>query len=148
MRPAALLPGLCSCQNASRCLNTHKACQQSNIQNRQSLVRCQTCVCVQGREANTIIFSSSVSDPAMLSANEGFYASSQRALVAFSRASHRLVVVCSRQLLDYLPSRLPDNYTQMVLWRRLRALCELQGRVLGTGEQDGIPVQVFQGAAI
>jgi len=98
----------------------------------------------QGQQAASIIFSSTVSDLATLSANEAFYSSAHRVTVAFSRAVKRLVVICSKQLLDFLPVR-AEAYDSMLLWRKLRAMCKDAGLLLGTGTVGGVDVSVFQG---
>lgn len=80
---------------------------------------------LQGGERPTIIVSGTASDPAAIASNARFLLDLNRSNVAFSRAQERLVVVCSRSLLDALPAELED-YHAALLWKSLRSLCTRQ----------------------
>ena len=45
-----------------------------------------------------------------------------RANVAFTRARRRLIVVCARDLLDFVPMAY-ERYEDAILWKLLRHLC-------------------------
>lgn len=77
---------------------------------------------LQGGERPTVIVSGTVSDPTAVAANAGFVLNLNRANVAFSRVQDRLVVVCSRSLLDHIPSEV-EHYESAALWKALRDLC-------------------------
>lgn len=77
---------------------------------------------LQGGERPTVIFSATVSDPAAIASNVEFILDLNRSNVAFSRAMKRLIVVCSRQLMDFIPSEL-DHYEETLLWKALREIC-------------------------
>jgi hypothetical protein len=77
---------------------------------------------LQGGEAPTIIYSATASDPAAISRNVDFILNLNRANVAFSRTMQRLIVVCSRALIDYIPTEV-EQYDDTVLWKTLRRLC-------------------------
>ncbi|MDY3556217.1 AAA family ATPase [Gemmata sp. JC717] len=84
---------------------------------------------LQGGERPTVIVSGTVSDPTAVAANAGFVLNLNRANVAFSRVQDRLVVVCSRALLDHIPAEV-EHYESAALWKALRDLCsELVGEV-------------------
>ncbi|MBX9687180.1 MAG: AAA family ATPase [Candidatus Obscuribacterales bacterium] len=80
---------------------------------------------LQGGERPTIIFSATVSDPAAINSNVDFILDLNRSNVAFSRAKQRLIVVCSEELLNYIPSSI-EQYNETLLWKSLRELCSLQ----------------------
>lgn len=84
----------------------------------------------QGGEADTVIVCATASDPSTLAANPSFYADMSRALVAFSRARYRLIVVVGQQLLIHTPSE-HSHFQGMAIWRRLAAQCQVRGRQLG-----------------
>lgn len=77
---------------------------------------------LQGGERPTVIVSGTVSDPTAVAANAGFVLNLNRANVAFSRVQDRLVVVCSRALLDHIPAEV-EHYESAALWKALRDLC-------------------------
>ncbi|MDB5313257.1 MAG: exonuclease subunit alpha [Gemmataceae bacterium] len=77
---------------------------------------------LQGGERPTVVVSGTVSDPTAIGANAGFVLNLNRANVAFSRVQDRLVVVCSRTLLDHIPAEV-EHYESAVLWKALRDLC-------------------------
>ena len=70
----------------------------------------------------TVIVSGTVSDPTAVAANAAFVLNLNRANVAFSRVQDRLVVVCSRALLDHIPAEI-EHYESAALWKALRDLC-------------------------
>ncbi|MFC9002686.1 AAA domain-containing protein [Streptomyces microflavus] len=94
---------------------------------------------LQGGERPTIIVSGTASDPAAISSNARFLLDLNRSNVAFSRAQERLIVVCSRSLLDALPAELED-YHAALLWKSLRSLCTRQ---VGEGAAGGVPYEVY-----
>ena len=77
---------------------------------------------LQGGERPTVIVSGTVSDPTAVAENAGFVLNLNRANVAFSRVQDRLVVVCSRALLDHIPAEV-EHYESAALWKALRDLC-------------------------
>ncbi|VTU00084.1 Uncharacterized protein OS=Afipia broomeae ATCC 49717 GN=HMPREF9695_04147 PE=4 SV=1: AAA_30: AAA_12 [Gemmataceae bacterium] len=77
---------------------------------------------LQGGERPTVIVSGTVSDPTAVAANAGFVLNLNRANVAFSRVQDRLVVVCSKGLLDHIPAEV-EHYESAALWKALRDLC-------------------------
>lgn len=77
---------------------------------------------LQGGERPTVIVSGTVSDPTAVAANAGFVLNLNRANVAFSRVQDRLVVVCSRALLEHIPAEV-EHYESAALWKALRDLC-------------------------
>jgi len=78
---------------------------------------------LQGGECQTIIVSGTQSDAMAISSNAEFILDLNRTNVIFSRAQERLVVVCSKNLLDSMPSDF-DDYSSSVLWKHLRAVCD------------------------
>ncbi|KAG2499040.1 hypothetical protein HYH03_003225 [Edaphochlamys debaryana] len=92
--------------------------------------RVETVERMQGGEADTVIFSATVSDVSALERCADFYSSIQRANVAFSRARRRLVVVASRALLGHLPEA-HAHYAGLALWRQLGLMCVERGRHVG-----------------
>ncbi len=93
---------------------------------------------LQGGERPVIIFSGTVSDRTNISSNVKFILSLNRSNVAFSRPKNRLIVVCSRNLLDYIPPDLND-YESTMLWKSLRLLCS---KTVFRNEYNGVPVHV------
>ncbi len=77
---------------------------------------------LQGGERPNIIVSGTRSDPHAIGAAASFILNLNRANVAFSRTQARLIVVCSRTLLDHVPPEIEDYETAM-LWKSLRTLC-------------------------
>ncbi|NLX46904.1 MAG: hypothetical protein GXY70_01840, partial [Euryarchaeota archaeon] len=80
---------------------------------------------LQGGERPTIIVSGTQSDPSSIANTADFILNLNRSNVIFSRAKERLVVVCSRSLLDSVPA---DNkqYQTARLWKTLRDFCGLE----------------------
>jgi hypothetical protein len=76
----------------------------------------------QGGQRDVVIISASESDPAAISTSTKFILDLKRSNVAFSRAKHRLIVICSETLLDFIPPEAAD-YEATLLWRSLRRLC-------------------------
>lgn len=77
---------------------------------------------LQGDERPTVIVSATASDPSAISNNVEFILDLNRSNVAFSRAQHRLIVVCASALLDYIPADY-EHYESAMLWKALRELC-------------------------
>ena len=82
---------------------------------------------LQGDQRPTVIVSATASEPVSIASNVDFLLDLNRANVAFSRAQERLVVVCSRSLLEHIPPEL-EQYESAALWKSLREVCneELQ----------------------
>ncbi|MGH9175931.1 MAG: AAA domain-containing protein, partial [Vicinamibacterales bacterium] len=77
---------------------------------------------LQGNERPTIIVSGTASDPAAISASAEFILGLNRSNVAFSRARERLIVVCSRTLLNHIAADF-ELYQEALLWKSLREVC-------------------------
>jgi hypothetical protein len=78
---------------------------------------------LQGGECDTIIVSGTQSDNGGISNNAEFILDLNRTNVIFSRAKERLIVVCSRNLLDSMPADI-DDYDSSWLWKHLRSVCD------------------------
>ncbi|MEB3343158.1 AAA domain-containing protein [Okeania sp.] len=76
----------------------------------------------QGGERPNIIVSATASDQSAISKNVEFILNLNRSNVAFSRVQERLIVVCSKTLLDYIPAEF-EHYEQTMLWKSLRSQC-------------------------
>ncbi|MEM6631716.1 MAG: AAA domain-containing protein [Bacteroidota bacterium] len=95
---------------------------------------------LQGGERPTIIVSATASDPSAISATAEFVLNLNRANVAFSRSSERLIVVVSQSLLNFIPSD-AEHYDNALLWKTLRKLC---GKQISVAEiEDGYKVEIF-----
>lgn len=80
-----------------------------------------------------VIYSATVSNTAVLLAASEFYTCMNRANVAMSRAKKRLVVVASRNMVEFMPVSMAA-YEALVLWKQLRRICRhpiAQGSVQG-----------------
>ncbi len=77
---------------------------------------------VQGGERDNVIVSATASNPSAIGKNVEFILSLNRSNVAFSRVKKCLIVVCSKTLLDYIPTEL-ENYEEAILWKALRSEC-------------------------
>lgn len=77
---------------------------------------------LQGGERPVVIYSATVSDPFAIASNVEFILDLNRSNVAFSRAQDMLIVVCSRNLLNYIPPDV-ENYEETILWKSLRLVC-------------------------
>ncbi len=78
---------------------------------------------LQGGERPTILFSATESDPLVIAQRVEFILDLNRSNVAFSRTQERLVVICARSLLDYIPPEV-EHYASALLWKHLRELCD------------------------
>ncbi|MBI0583290.1 MAG: AAA family ATPase [Methanomassiliicoccus sp.] len=78
---------------------------------------------LQGGECETIVVSGTQSDSGAISSNAEFILDLNRTNVIFSRAQARLIVVCSRGLLDSMPADIED-YASSWLWKHLRSVCD------------------------
>jgi len=94
---------------------------------------------LQGGERPNVIVSATASDPSAISKNVEFILNLNRSNVAFSRVQERLIVVCSKTLLDYIPAEL-EHYEETMLWKALRSEC-LQ--LIFTENVNGHKVEVF-----
>ncbi|WP_020607669.1 AAA domain-containing protein [Spirosoma spitsbergense] len=77
---------------------------------------------LQGGERNNIIVSATASDSAAINSYTDFILNLNRANVAFSRPKERLIVVCSEELLNYIPAD-SEQYETAMLWKELRNHC-------------------------
>lgn len=77
---------------------------------------------MQGGEAQTIIYSATVSDPVAIAQETEFILNLERSNVAFSRTQRRLIVLCSRALINFVPPR-HEDYEAAILWKNLRRMC-------------------------
>lgn len=77
---------------------------------------------LQGGEKPTVIVSATASDPTAISSSAEFLLDLNRANVAFSRAEDRLIVVCSRCILEHVPDDV-DQYASAMLWKAIRSAC-------------------------
>ena len=94
---------------------------------------------LQGGERPTVIVSATVSDPSAISSNVEFILNLNRTNVAFTRSEERLIVICSEELINYVPSDL-DYYNSALLWKVLRDLCRTQ---IGAVSIDGHEVKIL-----
>lgn len=77
---------------------------------------------LQGGERPNVIVSATASDPSAITKNVEFILNLNRSNVAFSRVQERLIVVCSKTLLDYIPAEF-EHYEETMLWKALRSEC-------------------------
>jgi hypothetical protein len=94
---------------------------------------------LQGRERPTVILSATESDISYISSNVGFILDLNRSNVAFSRSRDRLIVVCSEELINYIPADY-DEYESTMLWKALRSVCS---RLIANIELDDHRVQML-----
>lgn len=94
---------------------------------------------VQGGERDNVIVSATASNPSAIGKNVEFILSLNRSNVAFSRVKKRLIVVCSKTLLDYIPTEL-EHYEEAILWKALRSECS---QLIFTENINGHTVEVF-----
>ncbi len=94
---------------------------------------------LQGGERPNVIVSATASEPSAISKNVEFILNLNRSNVAFSRVKERLIVVCSKTLLDYIPTEL-ENYEETILWKALRSTCS---KLIFTEYINGHTVEVF-----
>lgn len=94
---------------------------------------------LQGGERPNIIVSATASDPSAISKNVEFILNLNRSNVAFSRVQERLIVVCSKTLIDYIPAEL-EHYEETMLWKALRSECS---QLIFTENVNEHKVEVF-----
>lgn len=94
---------------------------------------------LQGGECLNVIVSATASDLSSISKNVEFILNLNRSNVAFSRVQERLIVVCAKTLLDYIPSEF-EHYEQTMLWKALRSQCT---SLIFTDNINGYEVQVL-----
>ncbi len=80
---------------------------------------------LQGGECETIIVSGTQSDTNAIGENAEFILNLNRTNVIFSRAKERLIVVCSKNLLDSVPVDI-EEYRSSWLWKKLRSMCDTE----------------------
>jgi superfamily I DNA and/or RNA helicase len=73
----------------------------------------------QGSERDVMIVSATESNSAYIRRNESFLFDMRRLNVALSRARHKVIVVASEQVLDYIAQD-PTVAAQSQLWKNLR----------------------------
>jgi len=78
---------------------------------------------LQGGECETIMVSGTQSDAGAITGSADFILDLNRTNVIFSRARERLIIVCSRSLLDSMPADI-DDYASSYLWKHLRSVCD------------------------
>ena len=79
------------------------------------------------------------SDPNAIAETAEFILNLNRANVAFTRSKRRLIVVCARDLLDFVPTAY-KVYQDAILWKLLRNLCT---HLIDTMTVDGVTVRVY-----
>lgn len=103
---------------------------------------------LQGGERPTIIVSAVASDPFAISSNAEFILNLNRSNVAFSRSQERLIVICSEELINFIPADM-ESYDSAMLWKALRSLCSRQIGELAIGNESAkiltIPVEEIVG---
>jgi hypothetical protein len=94
---------------------------------------------LQGNEESTIIYSGTESDPSSITSNAEFILNLNRSNVAFSRSKERLIVVCSKSLINHIPADI-ENYRSASLWKSLRTHCST---LVETLKVDSISVEIY-----
>lgn len=94
---------------------------------------------LQGGERPNVIVSATASDPSAISKNVEFILNLNRSNVAFSRVQERLIVVCSKTLIDCIPAEF-EHYEETMLWKALRSECS---QLIFTENVNGHKVEVF-----
>ena len=94
---------------------------------------------VQGDERDTVIVTPATSDPNAIAETAEFILDPHRATVAFTRSRRRLIVVCARDLLDFVPTTY-ERYQDAVLWKLLRNLCT---HLVDTMTVDSVTARVY-----
>ncbi|HAX80626.1 MAG TPA: hypothetical protein DCY88_33520 [Cyanobacteria bacterium UBA11372] len=94
---------------------------------------------LQGGERQNVIVSATASEPSAISKNVEFILDLNRSNVAFSRVQQRLIVVCSKTLIDYIPAEF-EHYEQTMLWKALRSECS---ELIFNANVNGHTVEVF-----
>jgi superfamily I DNA and/or RNA helicase len=92
------------------------------LQGQEAVDMVETVERLQGGERPVVIVSGTASEPNAIAKSAEFLLDLNRSNVAFSRCQERLIVVCSRSLLDHIPADL-ENYQAALLWKSLRARC-------------------------
>lgn len=123
----AILSASNSIPDGSVAIVTPYRAQRSLLQNRLSvgvgpIDIVDTVERLQGGERPTIIVSAVASDPFAISANAEFLLNLNRSNVAFSRSQDRLIVICSEELINFIPAEL-EHYESALLWKALRSIC-------------------------
>lgn len=94
---------------------------------------------LQGGERPTVLVSGTQSDPSSIANAADFILNLNRSNVIFSRSQERLVVVCSRSLLDSVPAD-TKQYQTARLWKTMRDFCSHE---LQSTNVDGHSVSLF-----
>ena len=83
--------------------------------------------------------SGTASDPTDIGEREDFLLDLNRSNVAFSRPEERLIVVCSKTLVNHIPPDVED-YNSAMLWKSLRRICNVE---LDSDEIAGETVELY-----
>ena len=94
---------------------------------------------LQGGERSTVILSATESDKGYINSNVDFILDLNRSNVAFSRSRDRLIVICSEELINHIPTDF-DQYQSTMLWKALRNVCS---RLIASIDVQGTRVQIF-----
>lgn len=124
---------------------TPHTAQRSNLQleledhTDDSVMVIDTVERLQGGECENIIVSGTASDPTDIGEREDFLLDLNRSNVAFSRPEERLIVVCSKTLVNHIPPDVED-YNSAMLWKSLRRICNVE---LDSDEIGGETVELY-----
>lgn len=124
---------------------TPHTAQRSNLQlelaehTDDSVMVVDTVERLQGGECENIIVSGTASDPTDIGEREDFLLDLNRSNVAFSRTEERLIVVCSKTLVNHIPPDVED-YNSAMLWKSLRRICSVE---LDSAEIAGETVELY-----
>lgn len=116
-----------------------RASARTRFEDRAGVALIDTVERLQGGERPTIIFTTAISDPVAVAKSADFILDLNRSNVAFSRPQERLIVVCSRALLDHIPTEV-ESYNNAVVWKYLRQVCDLE---VGAFEIAGHKVELM-----
>ena len=124
---------------------TPHTAQRSNLQleleehTDDSVMVIDTVERLQGGECENIIVSGTASDPTDIGEREDFLLDLNRSNVAFSRPQKRLIVVCSKTLVNHIPPDV-EEYNSAMLWKSLRRICNVE---LDSEEIAGETVELY-----
>jgi hypothetical protein len=94
---------------------------------------------LQGGQRPAVIVSAVASDPYAIGSNEQFILNLNRSNVAFSRSQDRLIVICSEEVINHIPTSM-EQYDSTLLWKALANICSLEIAKLDIEEHS---VRVF-----
>lgn len=93
---------------------------------------------LQGGEKDNIIVSAVASDISSIVNSNEFILNLNRSNVAFSRSKKRLIVICSENLINYIPTDI-EQYDSAMLWKSLKDTC---ARIVGNIKLNGYNVKI------